>query len=276
MKIDHPIGFSPMKNTLIENPHPSCAPAIILNRIWDVRADEKYCVSRHQFAPGTLIAVRTINGEGIIETTSGQFCVRENCITFFKAIDIEKYYTKHDIWDFIWFEFSGAAPEIEYETSVQLSPSLWEKMMLEECMKAICNARTSSLASSIFTSLLLYYLKMNNEQEHSFRNHIVERSVRYIRENIHKNFTISEIARYNNISERYLHLIFRSVLAVSPKEYILSLKLKTAAELIDTTDMHINTIAFSLGFDNQYYFSKVFKRYYGESPSLYRKKNLNR
>lgn len=59
---------------------------------------------------------------------------------------------------------------------------------------------------------------------------------------------------------------------ISPAQYILSLRMVNAQSLLENTDYKIGEIAEIVGYDNQLYFSRVFRKEYGVSPAQYRKK----
>ena len=56
----------------------------------------------------------------------------------------------------------------------------------------------------------------------------------------------------------------------SPKEYLTEYRIKQACRLLKETDLSISAIAYSVGFENNLYFSKAFKKQKGLSPSEYR------
>ena len=57
-----------------------------------------------------------------------------------------------------------------------------------------------------------------------------------------------------------------------PAQYILSLRMVNAQSLLENTDYKIGEIAEIVGYDNQLYFSRVFRKEYGVSPAQYRKR----
>ena len=81
---------------------------------------------------------------------------------------------------------------------------------------------------------------------------------------------VSEIAAAFGVHPNYLTRVFREKYKVSPKKYLLSLKLKKAASLLTSSDLPVALIASSVGFDDQAAFSKAFKAVYGSSPTAFR------
>ena len=73
------------------------------------------------------------------------------------------------------------------------------------------------------------------------------------------------------IDVRYLSVLFKRYCHTSPSQYLRRLKLNKAANLMLTTDLTIKEIAFRVGFDDPYHFSKNFKKSHGKSPDNYRK-----
>ena len=57
----------------------------------------------------------------------------------------------------------------------------------------------------------------------------------------------------------------------SPKNYILEMRVKRAAELLENTDLPMQKVGEEVGFSDQNYFSRIFKKYKGRTPSSYRR-----
>ena len=64
--------------------------------------------------------------------------------------------------------------------------------------------------------------------------------------------------------------MFKKRTGYSPLTYFNLLKIRKACELINTTDMKLTQISFKLGFDDQFYFSRLFSKIMGMSPRAYR------
>lgn len=86
---------------------------------------------------------------------------------------------------------------------------------------------------------------------------------------------IQELADQLGIHPNYLSQIFHDSFGISPKQYLMGLKMSKAVNLLTTTEMPISSISISLGFEDQLAFSKSFKKYYGCPPTEYRKKNFS-
>lgn len=94
----------------------------------------------------------------------------------------------------------------------------------------------------------------------------------YLCEHYRESHNIEELANMVNLSaSRFSHL-FKQVAGCSPYHFLQKYRLDKAKEYLLTTDLSINAIAEEIGFDNEGYFSRIFKKYFGYSPREYRKK----
>lgn len=100
----------------------------------------------------------------------------------------------------------------------------------------------------------------------------VARVLAYIQEHLAEKITLAQLARVVNFNETYLCTIFRSHMGTSIFNYINQTRVECAAEKLRGSDAQLKEIAASLGFSDQFYFNKMFRKYYGISPSEYRKK----
>jgi AraC family transcriptional regulator of arabinose operon len=89
-------------------------------------------------------------------------------------------------------------------------------------------------------------------------------------------YTVSALARQARLSpSRFAHL-FRQETGHSVIEALLNLRLQEAAKLLQTSSLTVSEIAYSQGFHSLYYFSRQFKRRFGLSPGVWRKKPIRR
>lgn len=97
----------------------------------------------------------------------------------------------------------------------------------------------------------------------------VHMAKRYIHEHYREKLTLSDIAEHLKISPGYLSSCFSRSMNRTVSDYIAEVKIEHAKELIDSGQYLIYEIADQLGFENAYYFSKVFKKVTGMAPKNY-------
>lgn len=98
----------------------------------------------------------------------------------------------------------------------------------------------------------------------------IEGPVNYIREHYHRNICIEELAQLAHLSVSALERRFKKHLAKTPNQFINEIRLENARRLLVETQLPVSQIAYECGFSEPSYFSKQFKRLFGEMPSQIR------
>lgn len=102
---------------------------------------------------------------------------------------------------------------------------------------------------------------------------IVERVKGYIDDNYMKKISLNELANIAGFSVSYLSKIFKEETQKSISAYINHVRIENAKKLLRTTDISLVELAYVVGFEEQSYFTKVFKKLEGVSPGKYRDSN---
>lgn len=98
----------------------------------------------------------------------------------------------------------------------------------------------------------------------------VLQAISYIHENYSRKISLASVAEHVGLSSGYLCRIFKEETGVSINAYINNLRMTHAGELLADKNSYIKEVAISVGFEDQLYFKRLFKRYYGVTPSEYR------
>ena len=107
--------------------------------------------------------------------------------------------------------------------------------------------------------------------ERELNQYRVRRADEYIADNIQKNITAFELARYLNLSYKQLCRIIKSETGLNAYEWILRKKVERAIDLLKITDKKLLEVAQLTGFSSEYHLSKVIKKVSGNTPTYYRK-----
>ena len=102
-------------------------------------------------------------------------------------------------------------------------------------------------------------------------NLYVEQAVLYIRNNYTRNIRIKDIAAYVRVNRSYLYKLFEENLHVSPQEFLTNFRISRSRELLELTELSIEGVALSCGYQDALVFSKAFKKRLGLPPSVYRR-----
>ena len=96
---------------------------------------------------------------------------------------------------------------------------------------------------------------------------IINTIVSYINENYMDYISLNKISKNMYLSSVYISKIFKEEIGDSPINYLIKIRLKKARELLEKGDLPIKAVAKSVGYEDAYHFSKLFKKYFGVSPS---------
>ena len=96
----------------------------------------------------------------------------------------------------------------------------------------------------------------------------IEKAISYIRANYSKNISVSQCAKQVNLSETHFHRLFKVYTGRSPKEFILSLRVSKAKELL-SKGIPIKETAALVGWDDEFYFMRIFKKISGITPGKF-------
>ncbi len=153
------------------------------------------------------------------------------------------------------------------ENNIQLCKILFEQLYNEFHFSSPSKELISSLLECILT-LGISQIKNGNKQENNF----VENAKMYIENNFTKDITLSDIAVHTNTSISHLSHLFKEKLGISPIKYVIYCRIEMAKKLLENGNLSVYKIANEVGFENEFYFSTLFRKEVGISPGQYRKK----
>lgn len=107
------------------------------------------------------------------------------------------------------------------------------------------------------------------------QEHAVDLAIAYIKKNLNKNISRTDVAEYVHLNEEYFSRLFKQETGDTFKDYVLSEKMNCAKRLLAQTRLSISIVASKTGYDNCSHFSKMFKKVTNKTPQEYRKENQN-
>jgi AraC-like DNA-binding protein len=121
-----------------------------------------------------------------------------------------------------------------------------------------------------------FHLKTNGKKNHSENGEEAERarriarSIEYMLENLDQPLSVAKLAAKANISESHYFAMFKRCTGGAPIDYFIRLRMQKACRLLGGTSMSVKEVAAILGYDDPFYFSRVFKLVHRIAPSQYR------
>lgn len=115
----------------------------------------------------------------------------------------------------------------------------------------------------VFTDCMFNYIPSKG-------NEITKKAIRYISQNFSRSLTLDKVAEHVHLNSAYFSTLFKQSTGSSFKEYLNMVRIEESKRLLANTDYSIIDISLATGFEDQSYFSKVFKKYTGLTPKQYR------
>lgn len=194
----------------------------------------------------------------------------------------EYYYQSEDSPEVYWVHFSGyEAPRILdkigfSDTPVLFCglsyhyPELFRQIILELQLKRPCFEELLCFyLQHIFTEIHRSQLEISADKYQNLED--METAVHYFNEFYTRNISIEEYARDRHMSVSWFIRCFKQYMGISPMQYITSIRINKAKELLMNTNYSVQEISSLSGYENPLYFSRIFHKQTGFSPSHYRK-----
>jgi len=197
-----------------------------------------------------------------------------DCVLFYLGIDD--------------FQLEDAEYGVVPVTSPIITPTKYADEIYE-CVRHIAQVQEKKefgwevLSNVLSTEFFIWLLKEIDQSEAtedsntlqlvSFEKGVVVHTItEYFKAHYMEHISVDEIASSAYMSATYVTRIFKEVTGDTPINYLIGIRLEKAAELLREGKMHIQEISKAVGYEDPYYFSKLFKKRYAVSPTEYRKK----
>lgn len=144
--------------------------------------------------------------------------------------------------------------------------------MIQELLN--CRIGYEKLLEMCLRQLLLLIQRNCAEQKcniSSLHQEEMEHARRYFHEHYNEDIDIEQYAKSVHMSLCWFTRVFKAIADCAPTRYITNIRIKTAAQLLASSDDPINEIAKIVGYTDPFYFSRVFKRFMGVTPREHRK-----
>lgn len=102
----------------------------------------------------------------------------------------------------------------------------------------------------------------------------IDRIIEYMRQNINRKITLEELSGIAGLSTFYLSRAFKDATGYPIIAYFNKMKTDKAKEMLIEGNKKVKEVAYELGYTNEFYFSRIFKRIEGLSPSEFYSKNV--
>lgn len=222
-------------------------------------------------------------GKGYLEYRKQKIPLQKGDIFLLIPGEVTYYFADNQTpWSYYWLGISGIKAQ-EYfnlssihDTAYLRSPHTKALGKFIGCIVKDAERLDESKASQLHViSQLFELMHQLNALSPNLDQETISPSQKLYREAKHliyigynsQDISIQYIADKLGVHRSYLSSIFKDFHKISPKEYLLEVRMKRAKELLKTTDQPIKIIAYSVGYLDPLHFSKAFRQYYDCSPS---------
>ena len=222
-----------------------------------------------------------MSGEGTFTVDTRTYKLHAGQFFVIYPSQVANYYAdEHDPWEYAWVGFNG----IEAERLLQMTDFSRESPIVsyddnsklrDHLLNIYASSGSATHSESQMTGYLYLFLSSLISVSETVKNSTygnsayIEKALKYIQYNYSSDIRVEDIASNVGLSRSHLHRIFVQNLSVSPNEFLIKFRINKACSLLKNSDLSINSIANSVGFNDPLYFSRVFKKIKGTPPSQY-------
>jgi len=238
------------------------------------------------------IFIYCVEGEGWVEwseeagNTQQSYPLTERQLAVIPAHTPHRYGASADKpWSIYWFHLQGEDTQALIHTyglnqggPVRLPLSVHAQLLehFEQCYRLL-HDKYYALPVQIHVAQTMRHLlssiglSAERSAQDRKRERYFDEAVRYMTERLTESLTLSELAKQVGLSKQHLVYLFNREAGLPPIEYFLRLKMQRAGQLLDLTGLSVKEIAGAVGLSDPYYFSRIFKKIMGYSPTEYRR-----
>ncbi len=225
------------------------------------------CEKSHSFGP----AIRThwlihyvVSGYGTFKIKDKEYRLGAGEM-FIIPPYVETYYEadSKNPWEYIWVGFTAGETLPIPLPDIIRCPEAFHIFTSMKNSKNFTNGRSAYLSSKLWE---LFALLLDNEIE---KTDYIQTALDCIHSEYMKPITIEDIANRLNLDRRYFSHLFKKKTGISPKEYLLNYRMNIASSLLLSGGVSVTVASCSVGYSDVFQFSKMFKRHFGFSPTMY-------
>jgi len=237
-----------------------------------------------------FVLIYCTEGEGWFELNDQIQKVKANQVFILPKGQAHRYgCKKNQSWTIYWIHFDGKQASYfaeGFDKPLQVLPEkdsrIEERLRLfEEIFSTLKNGYSKNNLE-FSSSTLIYFLGTlkylstfragNHAEQPSQQRDAADEAIHFMRENVRKRLYLKDIADYVGYSTSHFSSLFMQKTGYSPLNYFIHLKIQEACHFLDFSEMKVNQISMLIGFEDPFYFSRVFTKTMGDSPSDYRRK----
>lgn len=230
------------------------------------------------------ILIYCVEGTGHYQTETGEYQLEPE--QFFILPPGKFHMYQADIrkpWTIYWVHFSGNLVKafndlIRIENFSVPNRIIKDKRIIEQwndiygALAAGFSAQNLTYANLCFYRFLSFFICPVELSPPISNSDPVSDSIAFMKTKIDSPLSIQELAERQGISSSHFMMLFKGKMNQSPIDYFIRLKIQFACQLLKQSNLKVVEIAGRLGYEDVFYFSRLFKKITGEAPTEYRRR----
>lgn len=261
-----------------------------MNSVWPVHLElhihhcgSEHCQPGHSFGPvirNHFLIHYVDSGKGIFSADGKTYSLsRGQGFVIFPGKLISYISDANDPWIYSWIGFSGEGSlALLSGVGVTEDSPVFDSSNLRLSQEYMDRLQTGvnlpgNREYAMLGCLLLFLSTIDVQIDHdsgNMLNDYTTKATDYIAQNFAYDISVDDVARHVNVSRSHLFRIFKEQFGLSIQQYLMNVRISTAAEMLSTTDYSIHEICYSCGFKDCGYFAKAFQKQKELSPTQYR------
>ncbi|HEY0222122.1 MAG TPA: AraC family transcriptional regulator [Lactovum miscens] len=225
------------------------------------------------------ILIFCMKGKGFVQINEHIHSLSSNMIICIPKETPHLYFAdEKDPWSILWMHFSSSdASFFPFIHNVVSINSMERKVLIEKHFMEIFSLceKEYQLSTAICVSKLqqlllteIFFLK--DTQNMDQQNILLDKAIRYLNKHLNEHLSIALIAEHLDISGSYLSFIFKKYYKKGPIDFLIDLRIEQACKYLRISNLKTYAIAKLVGYEDPYYFSRLFKKKIGQSPKVYK------
>ena len=242
-------------------------------------------VQRNVVAPGSkFMGAKTPPHPGFVVPLAGQARMQFNktpydmtqgkIFHFAPTMILDKEVIGKEYWDYMVIQYKDLQKNphaySDYETDISFTPQLYDLLLQLYIHCAIPGQFSTEQALCLFLNILAKS-KPGEPTSAKQDERVFIEAAKFIDEHYMMPLNIPDLAQKYGFTAKQFTQIFRKYIGISPNQYIIDYRIQRARELLARKEYSVAEVSSCVGYTDPYYFSRIFKKKMGMSPSQLQK-----
>ena len=241
----------------------------------------KYHYRQRNSGATDYICIYCIDGSGTIELGKQIFALERGEIFFIPPAVPHIYHSNASKpWSILWIHFQMDATntfDLPFKKVIRIKSreknALLQRYFIDlfDAGEAAASPKRLAYLSQLLQLILTTVSYLEEDLASDPQQTYLHKAIQFMLEHLREDITLEDLCRHLKISSSYISAIFNRYTGKSPIDYLIDMRVEQACRLLKLSDMKIYEIAKRVGYHDQYYFSRTFKKKMGIPPKDYRK-----